>query len=177
MIINLSRASWHANYYKWVKGNYPTYQFKSLCPYFWTIVFLILCFPLILVLKTLGTIKRVIPIKKSTKRYSELDKEQTKFSKWWNKNQDLIVKWFGRIWIGVMCLFLILSLGFLVYDLFHKKGFYLGLIYILSIVGATTLFFLLTFGIFQFFDSDIWKMIRGMAYSVKNKVCPMIKWE
>ena len=66
MLVNLSRSSWHSKYYNFVKGYYPTYEFKSLCPYFWTIVTLILLLPVILIWKGFKTFV-VTPTKKIAK--------------------------------------------------------------------------------------------------------------
>jgi len=185
MLVHLSETSWHSRFYKLVKGVYPTYEFKSLCPYFWTIVFYILCSPLILVWKILKLVLNFLVVKpicrmidrSILKSINKPYKEPTKFEKWWDKHGGTIGKWVGRIWISIIIALALLVLGFAVYDLFHKKGVWLGLIYLFAVIGITTTLILIIFGILEFKDSDTWRMIKGMGYSVKNKVCPMIKWD
>ena len=67
MLVSLSRHSWHSKYYNFVKGYYPTYEFKSLCPYFWTIVSFILLLPVILIWKGLKLLSKLAikPIEKA----------------------------------------------------------------------------------------------------------------
>ena len=61
--------------------------------------------------------------------------------------------------------------------LFQEKGAWLGFIYIFAIFGALTTLIFTVWGIISFFETETWKMIKGMSYSAKNKVCPMITWE
>lgn len=178
MLVHLTKSSWHAKYYKWVKGFYPTYEFKSLCPYFWTLVFYILCSPLILLWKVITS----VPIgnyidTRLKKKYNKPYKEPSKVSKWWDRNADVIVTWVGKIWIGIWIGILLLLIGFGIYRLFVEKGTKMTLIYIFAFIGACTISLLLGYAITTFSDSDAWRIIKGMGYSVKNKVCPMIKWD
>jgi hypothetical protein len=174
MLVNLSKNSWHSKYYNFVKGYYPTYEFKSLCPYFWTIVSFILLSPVILLWKVFGAIA-IKPIKKTIN--SSSDKGPNKFFKWYEKKGPNIDKWFGRIYfgfLGLMFLFLIV-VGLI--QLFKEKGAWMGLVYIFAWIGATGIGIFTVFGIVNFFETDTWGIIKGMIYSVKNKVCPMIKWD
>jgi hypothetical protein len=189
MLVNLSRNSWHSKYYNFVKGSYPTYKFKSLCPYFWTIVSFILLSPVILIWKGLKLLLKlaVQPIQKAIingvgRAVSEpyepyVRKKPSKFSKWFKKNESAIGKWGGRIYfgfLGFMTLF-VLTMGII--QLFKQKGAWLGLVYIFSWIGVIATTFLVVWVLVEFFSSDTWEMVKGMGYSVKNKVCPMIKWD
>lgn len=181
MEVSLSRESWHSKYYKFVKGYYPTYEFKSLCPYFWTIVTLILLSPVIVLWKFLKKIV-VKPIGKVIdhrveKSFSKPYKEPSKFSKWYDKNDKSIGTWFGRIYFGIMILLLLFVIVGSMIKLFQEKGAWMGIIYIFAWIGAITTGVFSIWGIISFFTTDTWIMIRGMIYSVKNKVCPMITWE
>lgn len=182
MLVNLSRNSWHSEYYNFVKGNYPTYDFKSLCPYFWTIVSYILLLPVILIWKGFKYLT-VKPIQKAI--YRGVDKalsepyekkEPNRFWKWYEKNDDKIGKWFGKIYFGLLGLAFLVILGTAIIQLFKEKGAWIGIIYIFACIGAIVTTVFVFWGVFSFFETDVWKMIKGMGYSVKNKVCPMIKW-
>lgn len=57
MINNLyrfSNTSWHVKLFTWIYGKNPTSTFNTMCPYFWSMVFTLLFFPLILVIKLFG---------------------------------------------------------------------------------------------------------------------------
>jgi hypothetical protein len=181
MLVNLSRSSWHSKYYNFVKGYYPTYEFKSLCPYFWTIVTLILLLPVILIWKGFKTFvvtptKKIAKVVKKEPKYKPY-KEPTKFVKWCQKNDSKITKGFQYLYFGLMGGLLVLMLSVGVYNLFSTEGFLMGVIYIFAGIGALTTTVLTVWGIISFFETDTWTMIKGMSYSIKNKVCPMITWE
>ena len=181
MLVNLSRSSWHSKYYNFVKGYYPTYEFKSLCPYFWTIVTLILLLPVILIWKGFKTFvvtptKKIAKVVKKEPKYKPY-KEPTKFVKWCQKNDSKITIGFQYLYFGLMGGLLVLMLSVGVYNLFSTEGFLMGVIYIFAGIGALTTTVLTVWGIISFFETDTWTMIKGMSYSIKNKVCPMITWE
>jgi hypothetical protein len=62
-------------------------------------------------------------------------------------------------------------------QLFQEKGAWLGIIYIFAWIGILTTSILAIWGVISFFETDTWRMVKGMSYSIKNKVCPMIIWE
>lgn len=181
MKVSLSRESWHAKYYNFVKGYYPTYEFKSLCPYFWTIVSFILLSPLIVTWKGLKLllVKPVVKVieYRMDKSLSRPYKEPSKLSKWYSKNDSSIGKWVGRLYFSLMGLLLLIVLVGSLIKLFQDKGAWMGIIYIFAWIGGITTGVFSIWGIISFFETDTWTMIRGMVYSVKNKVCPMITWE
>lgn len=187
MEISLSRNSWHAKYYNFVKGHYPTYDFKSLCPYFWTMVTLILLLPVILIWKSVksivkGTVKSVGNVIASSvdKVFSQPikpHKEPTKFSKWYDRNGYKIGEWFARFYLYTMGLILLIATITSIVLLFQEKGTWLAFIYIFAIIGSVVSVVSLTWGVMTFFETETWRMIKGMMYSTKNKVCPMINWK
>lgn len=184
MLVELSKNSWHVKFYKWVIGYNPNYKFKSLCNYFWTIVFYLLCSPLILLWKVIKFVFNFLvakPIGRLIDRqiensFKKPNKKRTKLGLWWNRNNDSIATWAGRIWIG----FMLSVLGFFlivgIYELFKKHGLSLGFVYIFATIGIITTIILTGFWLTEFGKSDTWKMIKGMTFSLKNKICPMIKW-
>jgi hypothetical protein len=176
MLVNLSRNSWHSELYNYVKGNYPTYAFKSLCPYFWTIVSYLLLLPVIVLWKVLNSFLAE-PIKKGILLVFDrppskipVKKEPSKFSKLFRKILPII--YFG--FVGLLSLFCIFMM---IVNLFKQKGVWLGFVYLFSVIGMLAVLLCIIWLIISFFETDIWKMIKGMGYSVKNKVCPIIKWD
>ena len=181
MEISLSRDAWHAKYYNFVKGDYPTNKFKSLCPYFWTMVTLILLSPVIVSWKVFSRLT-VTPIGKAidysiTKSLSKPYKEPTKISKWYDRNGEKIGEWFGKIYLTTIGLISLIILIVGIVTLFKENGVWLGFVYILAFIGGLVSLFSLIWMVISFSDTDSWKMIKGMMYSTKNKVCPMITWE
>jgi uncharacterized membrane protein len=62
-------------------------------------------------------------------------------------------------------------------QLFREKGAWMSFVYIFAWIGVTVTTIFVIWGIISLFETDTWKMIKGMSYSIKNKVCPMIVWE
>ena len=187
MEVSLSRNAWHSKYYNFVKGHYPTYDFKSLCPYFWTMVSLILLSPVIVSWKVIKMIiKRPVKsvgnviassVDKVFSQPIKPRKEPSKFSKWYDRNGEKIGEWFGKIYLITMGLIALTLLIVGIVILFQEKGAWLGFVYIFTIIGGLVSLFSLIWLVISFFETDIWKMIKGMMYSTKNKVCPMITWK
>jgi hypothetical protein len=104
-------------------------------------------------------------------------KAPSKFSKWYSRNGDKIGEWFSKIYlitVGLMALTLLI-VG--IVTLFQENGAWLGFVYIFAFIGAFVSLVLLIWMVISFFETDSWKMIKGMIYSTKNKVCPMITWK
>jgi hypothetical protein len=104
-------------------------------------------------------------------------KEPSKFSKWYDRNGGKIGEWFCKFYLitcGLMALTLLI-VGIVI--LFQENGVWLGFVYIFAFIGAFVSSVLLIWMVISFFETDSWKMIKGMIYSTKNKVCPMITWE
>jgi hypothetical protein len=97
-------------------------------------------------------------------------KEPSKFSKLFRKILPII--YFG--FVGLLSLFCIFMM---IVNLFKQKGVWLGFVYLFSVIGMLVVLLCIIWLIISFFETDIWKMIKGMGYSVKNKVCPIIKWD
>lgn len=178
MQVSLSKNSWHSQFYRWVVGYYPTYEFKSLCPYFWTILFYLLCSPLILFWKgIMGTIKLSSKSKIVKRKNTKPKKEPSKLSQWYDKNDKKIGDWIGYVWIGFMFLMLLFLIIFSFVESLNKYGLFMTLVYSTSIIGTLVISFFIIWGIITIFETETWRMVKGMSYSVKNKVCPMIEWK
>jgi hypothetical protein len=72
---------------------------------------------------------------------------------------------------------LLLLLVLCTIKMFEEKGLWLGIIYIFAWIGFITTSVFVIWGLISFSETDTWKMVKGMSYSIKNKVCPMITWE
>jgi hypothetical protein len=176
MQVLLSKNSWHAQYYNWVKGYYPTYEFKSLCPYFWTIVSFVLLSPVFILWKGFKSLVKLTekPIEKII--VSTVGKP-TKIGKWYERNEKKISKFFGYAYFGFMMLLLIIVLIGSFIQSIEKYGLGMTLVFTFAMVGALVTLFFVIWGIISIFETDTWRMIKGMSYSIKNKVCPMIEWK
>ena len=47
-------TSWHVKLFEWIFNEDPTKIYKSMCPYFWSFVLILLTLPLIAVVKMFG---------------------------------------------------------------------------------------------------------------------------
>ena len=57
-IYTFRKDSWHAKYYHWITGNNANEVFKTMCPYFWTMIFFIILSPFVILTKaTLNAFK------------------------------------------------------------------------------------------------------------------------
>lgn len=183
MLVDLSSNSWHSKFYTWVTDAKPNKKFKSICPYFWTIVFYLLSSPVILLFK--GFIRGLVVIihysEKRAALKSELkkpEKKQSKLSKSLSKiNFDKLYKWAGRIYLGVIISFLLFLFGYLIYEKVMAKGWIHTLILLSFALAALIVLTGLIYGFIKFFESDTWNMVKGMGFSFKHKVCPMINWD
>ena len=174
MKVTLHKNSWHVNLYRWVTGENPTYNFKSICPYFWTTIAFVLISPLILIFKGLKLI--INKLKKSSNLKTE-ESKKSKIAVWYDKNANRMFKWTLNLYLGI-CILILLSGFFLyLYKSVKKFGLLMTLFGMFSIIGAFTVMLLIVYLISSFFESDIWSSIKGMIYSQKNKVCPMIEWK
>ena len=197
MQITLDTNSWHYKLYsKVVSGNPP----KSLCPYFWTIVALVVFSPFLLLIFTMFTAiewydkikKKYFPKKEILMTYEELNKyweeEEAKDKKrdeFWQNVGNKIQTFFSLFFIVI---FLFLIYTFIVTSI--KMGWLLTLKTIgfsLLIGGSVVLFFWLlgkffkkivpVFGKIKPNSWSITKMIGGMVYATYTKACPLIEWK
>ena len=57
MIKNLyvfKKTAWHVKFFIWLYDTDPTTTFRTMCPYFWSLVFTFIFFPLLILIKFLG---------------------------------------------------------------------------------------------------------------------------
>lgn len=53
-LYTFSKRSWHVRFFKWIFNSDPTEMYKTMCPYFWTYVVVMMFLPLILIVKLFG---------------------------------------------------------------------------------------------------------------------------
>lgn len=166
MLITLSKNSWHYKYYTWVYGERP--EHKSICPYFWGILFTVLITPLTLFVKGIGFLIELIGDSRAGDAMGDFFERPAVA-----KTANVI----GTILMGLFILFMALIIGSGLYHLFttHTIGDAFTIIGI--IVGVLAAFFGIIVAGIYFFTSDTWDLITGMAYGIKNKVCPMLKFK
>jgi len=136
MGITLNKNSWHFKYYSSMISHTPP---RSLCPYFWTMVLLIIISPVIGAGLLVSFISKQIKsafeyvkflfrsrepeVKKPQRTIEELIDEMDKQyaaelarSQKWNKAGDVVSKFFKWVVTPIMGLFLLFSLGGAIYD-------------------------------------------------------------
>ena len=194
MDVQLNRKSWHTSLYYWTFDKYPNYW--SLCPYFWTIVTLIVVSPIIFVYKILSRLTNVIfqffktPEKSTSSNVISNKKKKTKaklpqtkpskLTKFFEWGTQRVGKWF-LILLGIGVVIAIVS-KFL--KLVSVLGFWTAIKYLLIKLGGILLFLALIIGIIvsigwsitRFLDSTTWLAIKAMWRSGFDKVCPGINW-
>jgi hypothetical protein len=125
----------------------------------------------------MGTIKLSSKSKIVKRKNTKPKKEPSKLSQWYDKNDKKIGDWIGYVWIGFMFLMLLFLIIFSFVESLNKYGLFMTLVYSTSIIGTLVISFFIIWGIITIFETETWRMVKGMSYSVKNKVCPMIEWK
>lgn len=156
----LSKSAWHVKFFTWATGSAP--KWNNLCPYFWSLVSLLLFSPLILAWKIVKEYVYKEPTPKSIRR-SEIILNS--------------LKWIGRIISGAYILSVVALILRVFYQLFMAKGALFSFTYILSGIGAITVLFAIVWGVMSYFKSDTHIMIVSMIKAKKNKYCPHVTWK
>ena len=188
MKIQLNKNSWHFNYYSSVISDRTP---KTLCPYFWTMVTLIVLSPVLLPFMLGIKINKMIPKKKPVPKKSifdmtdeELDVETKRINKRLKRSEIV-----GKIVMTIFILFIV-SLVVLTFYLGAKKdGWFEVLKTMFSLIGLwSVMYFTITFLIEHNVGSKVSKMLCGvskcniirvpveMIKSFYTKACPLINW-
>lgn len=161
-MIVLSRKSWHYGFNTWCWGEKPTT--KSLCPYFWATLLGVVLSPLILLFKGLMYLIEMWTFSTASDKLDNfMDRQAVK----------KVGNFFFWLIFGGLCLFHVTFLGAAFYHLFSTYS----VLDAFKIIGIVAVGFGIIIGICYFFTSDTWDMIKGMAYGIKNKVCPMLTFK
>lgn len=173
MQVTVSMKSWHYKYFTWCMGYEP--KFKSLCPYFWATAFLLFIAPVILALKLL----RFVFARPGLAVADSIGNGVGTVVDTIDNNNVLktILKGIGKIFVGIYITFIGLVVLFGIYTLFKENTVGHAFTLIGYVLGILAVVILILLGIFKFIESDTFDVISGMAYSLKNKVCPMLKYK
>ena len=177
--VSLNKNSWHYKYYVWVTENYS--EPKSLCPYFWTMIVLLVFSPIMIFMKLISLLVDKLIDRNQTKilqlRPEQIEKRNAKINK-----RDRVIEIIGKvlfgIWIfaGVSIIVKLLAIGI------STVGFFQIFQGVLAIFGGCTLLYLF---ISYWLDNNIGNKILNSGFikipvtmikSIYKKSCPMIEW-
>ena len=189
MQIQLNTDSWHFRLYKIIISETPP---KTLCPYFWSMVGIIVFSPIILLLAGIVYLKDKIDNIQYQREKKLTHEEKIKISKRNMKIQDFF-EVLGKIIIFSLLLFVIIVICVGIYQLFEEGkvfnfliGIGFGILIILIMIGLVNLilFFnknnykekLMNTRFIKFFKK-LFMICKEMVISLYNKACPIIEWK
>jgi hypothetical protein len=80
-LYTFSKNSWHVKFFTWIFNENPTLFYKTMCPYFWTYVFIFIFLPLVLFVRMFGKVgTKILNESKDYKKNKE-DKSRVIFLK------------------------------------------------------------------------------------------------
>ena len=160
--IILSKSAWHYRLLKWVKSTDP--NFYSICPYFWTIVTLIVFFPLVILVK-----------------YAGIDKYDAKELNMVEKLLRYLSKSIVYIIAGIFILSAIIGLGLLIYGIITKGFTKNGIIEFLILMGVALsvcgIVLGTIYGSSKLKNSHTGQLIGSYLEAKKNGICPQLLWK
>jgi hypothetical protein len=178
--ISLNKNSLHYKFYSWILNT--TNPPKTLCPYFWSYVTIILLIPLILIVKLTSILYDLNKKNKIEKLMSmsveELEKKE--------KKEIKVTKILETIGVSISILFSVvfITICFLgLFDIGNKIGWFKTIIGLFSVIGMTTtvygLFYVLlkTNFLMKIYKSKIIQIPILMIKSLYNKSCPLVEWK
>lgn len=201
--VTLNKNSWHFKYYSLIVSDNPP---KSLCPYFWTMVLLIVLIPLIAFFMVFAFIhkhltnffEKIHPQKqRKEETYEEImarwEKEKVrdlKRKQFWDKATDVFIFIFKYIFIPVATISL-LYWGYL-------QTVKVGFINVIAALGIIIVVMGIVFGFIKLIETYggkfgnfilkcvrplnvfNWKVTKVCGQMIKaqyTKMCPLITWE
>lgn len=201
--VTLNTDSWHFKYYSLIVSDKPP---KSLCPYFWTMVLLMLLSPIIgfvlaimFVNKHVSNFfdsilpKKVKPeetLEETLARWKRKEEAEKKRERFWNKAGDIFLLFLKFIVLPAIVLIVVYTL----YNQVVKTGWLttlmvtgLVLLFALFIVGVIKLYEFIgeklsglpkgTFNILNPFNWKVTQIVGEMIKAQYTKMCPLITWE
>lgn len=181
--ISLNKNSWHYRYYSWVlcKDSTP----KTLCPYFWTMVVLVLFLPVVLFIKLIGMLFNFFDKRHSEKLYKKLLDENYDYEKERAKSRkiDKVIEIIGKVVTGFILLCLVTLLGLALYTGVKEVGWLTALKNLFTLIGIITTFLLIVAGIAELeigskiVKSKFIQVPKAMIIAVYTKSCPLVDWK
>lgn len=188
MKVTLKKSSWHFRYYRFLTlSDSPP---KTLCPYFWSLVFLTVALPVLLIARMFATvIEKAGEWKSSTKevrkdwspeQWNEYYEAKRKKQEIQNKKTEKI----GKIFFLLMLASLALMLVYGVFMMVSENGWLKSLMILgAGTAGAGTIFGILWLSINKggllvdwIKRSFVVNFFGGMISAAYNKACPIIDW-
>jgi hypothetical protein len=182
MEVTLSKRSWHYALNRWSLEKDP--QTWSLCPYFWMTIYFILTAPL----RVIGRYLIIRPLEwifvprgersweERKPRSLRAERALNKTEAFLDKTEIVVRRSLGAIIVGTLLLGFI---GLLIHG-FMKEGWKVlweMLILIGFSMGVVLCMGFIAWVFSKIGKSDTWTALKGMFYSIKNKVCPAINWK
>lgn len=174
MEVRLNRNSWHTRFYRWAYGSEPRYW--SLCPYFWTIVICLIASPVILIFKSIGSIRREPrphkPAKPQPKPTATQLKKEAKRAELRDRRSRRLARFLLTLLAGLVVFGMVSG--------FQEKGwfFLIELVVFVIFLAIVALVLVGTAWISsKVGNSDSWNAIVGMVRAGWDKVCPAIEWQ
>jgi len=181
MNITLNKNSWHFKIYSKIFSDTPP---KSLCPYFWSMVCIVVILPVILPFSLGAYIGSKIPKRKekpNKKLLNEMTNEEVEQELERMKKRMKSSERTGKIVLGVFLLFIVSFVVISSYLGIKKDGWFVFFRSIFAMVGVftTTYWFIrgLVYVIPKITDFNVYKVPVAMIKSVYTKTCPIINWK
>jgi len=201
--VTLNKNSWHFNYYSLIVSDTPP---KSLCPYFWTMVLILLLSPAIGMFYLVSFIMKnvtkffdsIVPKKEEKqKTWEDIEKEweerklrKIKKEQFWSKVTDKFV-WLMKY---ILLPSIVIGLVYFVYKAGVEEGWMvlliktgIALLFVIFIIGVVVLiekfggvfgkFILKCLKPFNVFNWKVTKICGEMIKVAYTKACPLITWE
>jgi MFS family permease len=180
MNITLNKNSWHFKIYSKVISNTPP---KSLCPYFWSMVFIIAFSPYFLLTHGFSYLFQMIPKRKVKYKkpliemtQQELDVELERQEKKLNRMEKT-----GKVILISLGIFALSIIVVSFYITISKIGFLEFLNMLFSIIGFVTTVYFIGVSIGKnakkIKNSNVVKVPGAMIKAVYTKTCPIINWK
>jgi hypothetical protein len=179
MNITLRKDSWHFKIYsKVVSENVP----KSLCPYFWIWVAMIIASPGIILFWVMGALTKLFESKPKPKKsihdmtVDELREENERLDKKFKRSEIG-----AEITLGVFGVILIVLLILCMYTGIKKIGWFNFFRNMFSVVGLMVTTYwtivLISKNIKRIGDLNVVKVPLAMIKAIYTRTCPIINWK
>jgi hypothetical protein len=196
--VTLNKNSWHFKYYSSIVSDTPP---KSLCPYFWTMILLMVISPIMLlgfitikISKLFNKIKPIATKKVETEeqrfaRWEREDKKDRKRAIFWNKAGDYFVLILKYVFLPIILCLIV----YYMYITGEKNGWlnllmYFGIAILIALFFVGVILFFETYGnkiggvigkVLSFINPFNWKVTKICGEMIKaqyTKMCPLITW-
>lgn len=178
--VTLNKDSWHFKYYSSIVDDSPP---KTLCPYFWTMVALIIFSPIIFLFRGILKLVDFLDIKKSEKNKVLSDGEYEKRLANKEKRNKILILIGKVIFWGFIGFFVCLILALLFHGV-QKVGVWVIIRGFLLVIGFFTIaYHILKFVIDKseyignFFKLKIFTLPIEMIVATYKKACPLVDWK